>query len=60
MLKPGSHYLNNNNNKQIRVENISLVKTFKHSEKFMFSGKIALLCKKRKVFLLLMWRWLFV
>lgn len=40
MLKPGSHYLNNNN-KQIKVENISFEKTFKHSEKFMFSGKIA-------------------
>lgn len=60
MHKPGSHYLNNNNKKQIKVENISFAKTFKHGKKFMFSGKIALLCKKRKVLLLLMWTWLFV
>lgn len=48
-LKPGSHYFNSYN-KKIKVENISVVKTFKHDEKFMFSGEIALLCKKRKVF----------
>lgn len=44
-LKPGSHYFNSYN-KQIKVENISFLKTFKHDEKFMFSEEIALLCKK--------------